>query len=125
MTTVAQPSVGGGGAVRCGPEASARCLLDLDCDLIDVLESHERRVARAAATATVIDADAGALPMVEWLALAADGPGVLVLEGVLALSVRVGDRVCAELIGSGDLVQLQASGEVLVGAQTRWRALTA
>ncbi len=105
-------------------ERSSRCLLDLDPDLAEVLESHDRRVARAAATATVIDADPGGLDMVQWLAAAADGPGVLVLDGVLALSVRVGDRVCAELIGAGDLVQSQATGETLVAAQTQWRALT-
>lgn len=106
------------------PAPSARCLLDLDPDLAEVLEPHERRLARAAATATIIDADAGTLAMLEWLAQASEGPGVLVLDGVLALSVRVGDRVCAELIGAGDLVQSQAAGETLVAAQTRWRALT-
>jgi CRP-like cAMP-binding protein len=125
MTAASPPTAAGLGAGRSGPQRSARCLLDLDCDLLDVLAPHERRIARAAATATVIDAEAGAVPMVDWLAQAADGPGVLVLDGVLALSVRVGDRVCAELIGAGDLVQSQAAGEMLVCAQTRWRALTA
>ena len=105
-------------------ESSARCLLDLDPDLAEVLEPHERRVARAAATALVVDADPGALAMGECLTAAGEGPGVLILDGVLALSVRVGDRVCAELLGAGDLVQSQAGGETLVAAQTRWRALT-
>jgi CRP-like cAMP-binding protein len=125
MTTVSQPRPASRNGRRPVPEPSARCLLDLDPDLAEVLEPHERRLARAAATATVIDAEAGALDMVAWLAQGSEGPGVLVLDGVLALSVRVGDRVCAELIGAGDLVQPQASGETLVAAQTRWRALTA
>jgi CRP/FNR family transcriptional regulator, cyclic AMP receptor protein len=124
MTTVSQAAAASPGDGRGGTETSARCLLDLDRDLIDVLDPHERRIARAAATSTVIDAEVGGVPMVDWLARAADGPGILVIDGVLVLSVRVGDRVCAELIGAGDLVQSQAAGEMLVAAQTRWRALT-
>lgn len=124
IMTVSRPRSESRGGDRVTPEPSSRCLLDLDSDLAEVLEPHERRLARAAATATIIDADAGTLAMLEWLAQAAEGPGVLVLDGVLALSVRVGDRVCAELIGSGDLVQSQVPADTLVTAQTRWRALT-
>src|SRR5690348_4533840 len=122
MTTASRPAP----AHRTGLRSAAeqRCVLDADPDLAEVLSIDERRLARAAATATVIDAEPGALAMLEWLARASDGPGVLVVDGVLALTVRVGDRVCAELIGAGDLVQSQAAGEMLVAAQTRWRALT-
>ena len=109
---------------RSRPQPSARCLLDLDVDLAEELEPRERRVARAAATATVIDIDAGPADMGSWLARSANGAGVLVLDGVLVLSVRVGDRVCAELLGAGDLVASPPPGDPLVAAQTRWRALT-
>ena len=33
------------------------------------------------------------------------GPGLLVLDGVLAANVQVGDRIATELLGPGDLVQ--------------------
>jgi hypothetical protein len=62
-------------------------------------------VARAAATTLTFRADHGALQLGGWLARAAGGPGLLVLDGVLALNVRVGDRVCGELVGAGDLLQ--------------------
>ncbi len=104
---------------------SARCVLDLDVDLAEELGPEPRRVARAAATATVIDAEAGPLAMIEWLERAGQGPGVLILQGVLALEVRVGDRLSAELAGAGDLLQpLWAEPTQLLACTVRWRALT-
>jgi hypothetical protein len=104
--------------------AAFRCLLDLDSDLADELDTDSRRVARAAATALTFEADPGPLAMAAWLEDVSDGPGVLVIDGVLALTARVGDRVATELVGSGDLLQpLWGSSERLLSCDVDWRAL--
>ncbi len=83
-----------------------------------------RLVARPAATAVTFETDAGNINLGEWLGVAAPGPGVLVIDGVLAAYVRVGDRVTAELVGSGDLIQPAGRDEEeIVACQTSWRAL--
>ena len=82
-----------------------RYLLDIDTDLAEGLDSRLRLAARPAATAVVFDADAGEVELSAALARAADGPGLLVLDGVIATSVRVGDRVASELLGAGDLLE--------------------
>jgi CRP-like cAMP-binding protein len=102
-----------------------RCLLDLDWDLAEAVAPSARRVARAAATAMILEGDPGPLEMAKWLGQAADGPGALVIDGVLALSVRVGDRACAELLGAGDVIQPgHGDGEQLLTYAESWRALT-
>jgi hypothetical protein len=59
------------------------------------------------------------------LAQASSGVGLLVLDGVLAQFVRVGDRVAADLVGSGDLLQPgKGGGDQLLLAEVEWRALT-
>lgn len=103
---------------------SFQCLLDLDAELAEELDTDARRVARAAATTITFRSDSGGVDLSEWLVRAHGGPGLLVLEGVLALTVRVGDRVSAELLGPGDLLQTFPSDiEQLVGCQTDTRAL--
>ena len=103
---------------------SFRCLLDLDVDLADELDPESRRVARAAATALTFEADAGPVSLSSWLDQVRDGPGVLVLDGVLALNSRVGDRVATELVGAGDLLQpLWSETERLLACEVTWRAL--
>lgn len=104
--------------------AAFRCLLDLDSDLADELDPDSRRLARAAATALTFEADPGPLGMASWLDQVSDGPGVLVIDGVLALTARVGDRVATELIGTGDLLQpLWGGPERLLWCELDWRAL--
>lgn len=101
-----------------------KCLLDLDSDLADELEPAAVRAARAAAIAPILDAEPGTIPLGDWLNLAVPGPGVLVLDGVIAVNVRVGDRVAAELVGAGDLLQ-PPGGEYdeLLSCELGWRAL--
>jgi CRP-like cAMP-binding protein len=101
-----------------------RYLLDLDPDLADELDVRLRLAARPAATARIVDVDTGEVDLSDWLAAASPGPGVLVLDGVLAGHVRVGDRVAAELIGAGDLIQpIGRHEDEIVGCDTSWRAL--
>ncbi|MBV9816964.1 MAG: Crp/Fnr family transcriptional regulator [Solirubrobacterales bacterium] len=103
-----------------------RSLLDLDLDLAESLDRRMRPAARAAATALTFEAEAGDVALGDRLAACAPGPGVLVLDGVLALNVRVGDRIAAELLGPGDLVEPGATeGDDLLAVATEWRGLQA
>ena len=61
----------------------------------------------------------------EWFTRVSSGPGLLVLEGLLALNVRVADRVSAELLGPGELLQPPDSQiDQLVSYELGWRALS-
>jgi CRP/FNR family cyclic AMP-dependent transcriptional regulator len=104
--------------------SSYQYLLDLDLDLADELDLRMRLAARPAITANTFDVDAGQVKLTDSLATAAKGPGVLVLDGVLAVNVRVGDRIAAELLGAGDIVEpcLDAF-EDLLACEIEWRAL--
>lgn len=83
-----------------------------------------RPAARAAAVAPTIGVDPGRLPLVEWLSFTASGPGVLVLDGLVAVHIRVAERVVAELIGSGDLIQPAPRGyEEFLPWEVAWSAL--
>jgi CRP-like cAMP-binding protein len=105
---------------------SYRYLLDFDLDLAEELDVRMRLAARPAATAVTFELDIGDVRLEEWLAAAAPGPGVLILEGVLAVNVRVGDRVASELLGAGDLVEPSAHAEeALLICDMSWRALVA
>jgi hypothetical protein len=103
--------------------SSFHYLLDLDVDLAEALDVRMRLVARPAATAMIFDADVGEVKLAERLAAARTGPGVLVLDGVIAVNVQVGDRVAAELLGSGDIVEACEEGDDLLACATEWRGL--
>jgi hypothetical protein len=64
-----------------------------------------RMVARQAATAVVFDMPVGACETGEWTDSGRHGLGLLVLDGMLALDIHVGDRTATELTGPGDLLQ--------------------
>lgn len=101
-----------------------RYLLDLDVDLAEALDVRMRLVARPAATAFTFEADVGEVFLSRRLGDVGPGPGLLVLEGVLAVNVRVGDRVAAELLGPGDLVEpCEHEAEDLLTCTVDWRAL--
>ncbi len=104
--------------------SSFRYLLDLDVDLAEELDVRMRMVARPAVTAITFDVDPGEIDMSSWLQAASGGAGVLVLDGVLAINVRVGDRNAAELVGAGDLLQpWHGEEEELLVCDLGWRAL--
>ena len=107
-----------------GRSGSLRYLLDIDTDLAEGLDVRLRLAARPAATAIVFDTGAGEIELSTALARTADGPGLLLLEGVVATSVRVGDRVASELLGAGDLLEPdEIETDELVACMTEWRAL--
>lgn len=118
---LARPATAPGGF---GDAGAVRCLLDLDPDLGGELGLEPLRAARAAATALTLEAEPGQLALSGWLERAGPGLGVLVLEGVLALSVRVGDRTSVELLGAGDLLQSMGDDpDRLLACDVSWRAL--
>jgi CRP-like cAMP-binding protein len=101
-------------------------LLDLDPELGQLLDHDRREAAQRDLTVRVT-----ALPVGEWdgSRLAATDPenvGLLVLDGVMAREVVVGDTVSTELLGPGDMVrpwQLTADTELL-RVSVRWNALS-
>jgi CRP/FNR family cyclic AMP-dependent transcriptional regulator len=115
----------GDGTRSPGRSASVRCLLDLDADLADDLEPDARRPARAAATVMTFELGAGRLVLDDWFATAGGGPGLLLLEGMVSLGVRVDERVSAELLGAGDLIQplWGVRADQLLWCDVSWRAL--
>ncbi len=97
-------------------------LLDRDPDLAEDLTQPQLALARGQVLAEVIVYPAG-----PW----AVGPddfdgtaslGLLVIEGLLAREVTVGDYTCAELLGPGDLIQpwLRIGQEQSVATEIDW-----
>jgi CRP/FNR family transcriptional regulator, cyclic AMP receptor protein len=100
-------------------------LLDLDDDLAQELEVRMRFTARQDATARLLDADTGECDLSSWFAVVGRGPGLLMIDGLIALDTRVADRTITELVGSGDLLQPPSPQEdETVDCETVWRALT-
>jgi CRP/FNR family cyclic AMP-dependent transcriptional regulator len=102
-----------------------RYLLDLDPELAASLDPRMRIVARRSASVVTFVADPGQLDLERWLAIAAAGPGLLVLSGALVGYARLIDRMVAELLGRGDLVQPapDATGEAFLHCDTNWSTL--
>jgi CRP-like cAMP-binding protein len=100
-------------------------LLDVDDDLGEDLDLRMRVAARKAITARVIDADVGDCDLASWLQATVDGPGLLILDGMLAVDVCVGERIATEIVGPGDLLQPpDPRSEDLLGCSATWSALT-
>jgi CRP/FNR family transcriptional regulator, cyclic AMP receptor protein len=127
----------GADALTCGPsrwagpparQLSSPALygyvLDLDDDLAEELEVRMRFSARQQITARLLDADPGACDLSSWFAVVGRGPGLLIVDGLVALDTRVADRTITELLGSGDLLQPPGRYEdELVDREMVWRAL--
>ena len=57
--------------------------------------------------------------------LSGHGPGLLLLDGLMAVQTRVADRTVTELLGAGDLVQpLCQSIDDMIERDASWRVLT-
>ncbi len=68
-----------------------------------------RVAARQVATAGCSTPRSGECDLTPWFAAVGDGPGLLILDGLIAFDTRVGDRTATELIGAGDLLQPPAA----------------
>jgi CRP/FNR family transcriptional regulator, cyclic AMP receptor protein len=99
-------------------------LLDADGELSDEFDVRARIAARQLATARVLQVGTGECDLGPWFEAAGQGLGLLVLEGLLALETHVGDRIAAELVGPGDLLQPSgpATDQLLVRT-CGWRVL--
>ncbi|HTX31864.1 MAG TPA: helix-turn-helix domain-containing protein [Solirubrobacteraceae bacterium] len=101
-------------------------LLDLDDDLAEGVEVRMRVSARQHATARLLDAEVGECDLSSWFASVGRGPGLLIVDGLLAVDTRVADRTTTELLGAGDLLQPPGGhDDELVERETIWRALHA
>lgn len=99
-------------------------LLDLDDDLAQELELRMRLSARQHVTARLLDADAGECDLSSWFAVVGRGPGLLIIEGLLAVDTCIAGRTTSELLGSGDLIQPpERHDDEMVESDTVWRAL--
>lgn len=99
-------------------------LLDADVELAEELDLRERFTARQHVTARLLHADPGECALGRWLAAVGHGPGLLLLDGLIAVDTRVANRTITELVGSGDLLQ-PPNGHVddLIERAESWRAL--
>jgi CRP/FNR family transcriptional regulator, cyclic AMP receptor protein len=100
-------------------------LFDIDEELAGDLDLRMRLVARPLATARVEEISAGEFDLIPLLAQLRGGLGLLVVDGIVALDVQVGDRTASELVGSGDLLApwTSAADVVLLASETFSRAL--
>jgi CRP-like cAMP-binding protein len=99
-------------------------LFDLDDDLAEELEVRMRLSARQHVTARLLDAETGAVDFSDWFEIVGHGPGLLIVDGLLAVDTRVADRTITELLGAGDLLQPPGRhDDEMVDRDTVWRAL--
>ena len=83
-----------------------------------------RFTARQDATARLLHADTGGCDLSPWFAVVGRGPGLLIIDGLIAVDTRVAGRTTTELVGAGDLLQPLAShDDEMVECETVWRAL--
>jgi len=109
---------------RLRPQASYCYLLDADADLAQEFDLRMRVVARQMATVVVFEIPIGEHAPAEWLEPSMGGLGLLVLDGVVAVEVLVGDRTATELTGAGDLLQApSAGGDELLAHHETWHVL--
>jgi CRP/FNR family transcriptional regulator, cyclic AMP receptor protein len=106
------------------PPASYRYLLDIDQDLADEFDLRMRIVVRRVVSVLVFEAPVGRCDVTHWFPADDLGPGLLVLDGLIAVDVRVGERTATELVGAGDLLQpWEDDVDQLVQPRPAWRAL--
>jgi hypothetical protein len=100
-------------------------LLDADDDLAQELDARVRVAARHVITVRLLDAEAGECDLSPWLTRVDTGPGLLVLDGLIASDTCVAARTVTELLGAGDLLQPDHGGaDEIIEQALAWRALT-
>ncbi|HEY1274151.1 MAG TPA: helix-turn-helix domain-containing protein [Thermoleophilaceae bacterium] len=96
----------------------------MDADLADEFDPRMRMVVRQIATVPVAELPVGECQLWGRFSAAVAGTGLLILDGVMALDVHVGDRTATELVGAGDL--LQPAGRIeddLIERDESWHVL--
>jgi CRP/FNR family cyclic AMP-dependent transcriptional regulator len=99
-------------------------VLDVDDDLAEELDVRMRFAARQLATARVLESAIGECKLEDWFCVAGHGPGLLILDGLVAVDTGIADRTVMELLGPGDLVQpMSRRVDDLLERSAVWRAL--
>ena len=80
-------------------------LLDADDDLAQEFDLRTRLAVRSGTTVRVLQAEVGECDLEPAFEALGHGFGLLVLDGLIAFELHVGERVATELIGAGDVVQ--------------------
>lgn len=118
------PNRPGPGPRRPEPSALFAYLLDADPELAEEFDVRRRVAARQLATARVLQMGVGDCDLEASFRSAALGPGLLILDGLVVFETRTSDRVAAELVGSGDLLQApELPTDELLERSCDWRAL--
>lgn len=106
------------------PTAIHRYLLDADDDLATEFDVRSRLAARPGTTVRVLVAELGECDLAPALASMRQGYGLLILDGLIAFEMQVGDRTATELIGAGDLVVPALDrAEAMLERRDTWRVL--
>lgn len=118
-----QASMNGTTAASVQPDAVR--VLEADPDLADVLEENELEEATCALVAPAMTLTKGAWSPRQTVPDVNGHLGVLVTEGILCREVAIGNSVCAELVGPGDLLRPWdgAGASALVPYEVRWQVL--
>jgi hypothetical protein len=112
-------------AATAGDGRRRASLLDLDDDLAQECHPATRATARVVATVRLAEAEVGPCDLEAWFADVAPGPGLLVLDGLVAINTSVGARAACELVGGGDLLQhVEPRTDELVGQTETCQALS-
>jgi len=99
-------------------------LLDADDDLASEFDVRTRLSARQGTTVKIFRAEVGECDLGSTFAAVGRGFGLLVLEGLIGLDVRIGERTATELIGAGDLLQAYVRPvEEMLARVDVWRVL--
>jgi CRP/FNR family transcriptional regulator, cyclic AMP receptor protein len=117
------------GTGRTGPETPRSSplytyVLDADAGLAQEFDLRGRIAARQLATAKLVQLAVGECELGPWFEAARKGPGLLMLDGLLVFETCTGDRIAAELIGPGDLLQApHLITDELLERMCHWRVL--
>ena len=98
-------------------------LLDADDDLAAEFDLRVRLAVRQGTTVRVLEADIGECDLDSAFGAVGQGPGLLILEGLIAFETCVAERTASELVGTGDLLQPPAgrTDELLERDGRHWR----
>jgi len=101
-------------------------LLDLDPDLGRMLSPDRRTEAASGLIVSTQNLREGVLDLARLRAPSPSHIGVLIVDGVIAQEVLLGDTVSTELLGSGDVIRPWTSEEPveLLEAESRWTVLS-